>query len=648
MVMLLSCGTLSSQVSYGEVAKRLDLQISKAQTDTARARLMGLLAWELKFQDPARAITLADQALAIGKKRNDYLIMADAYRVKALTQVIEEQVSAGLANYDSCLVCANKIQRLDYVASCYSLMAGMYGDYGDYDKAIELYAKGLSVAQKLGEPLWIATLANNLAEVYQSQGMNTKLVQANFELALENSIKMQSWARAAMNSANLAKEYYLRKDVAQAQEELKRTIELFNKDLSNAYQVGTTSHVLSDIYFGLADYVSAERYALSSLHIMDSLKRRDNALRPLSVLTQVYIQQGRLDKAAAYAQRLLRDAKTQQAKIYIRDGYKALSDIARANNKALQALEYYEQYKSWNDSVFNAEREKRISDMELQAELAQKELLVKYETDKKNTENAFLHEQNRGLRRRMLISVAAIILFLGLGTALFRSNRLKQKINAALKQEKELVEQQAIEKTMLVHEIHHRVKNNLTMLKSLLYLQARSSKQDETKRILQESQARIQSMALIHQSLYDQNEKGQLDFVQFTKQLLTELCSGYRMQEADVQFKVSGQCRDLQLQQAIPLGLIINELATNSLKYAFKDLDNGLISVHVSERPGFLTIQYTDNGPGLPEVFDLSQGGFGFKVMQILSQQLGAEISYEKKPGASNFRVELPIEAWTG
>lgn len=198
---------------------------------------------------------------------------------------------------------------------------------------------------------------------------------------------------------------------------------------------------------------------------------------------------------------------------------------------------------------------------------------------------------------------------------------------------------------MLVHEIHHRVKNNLTMLKSLLYLQARSSKQDETKRILQESQARIQSMALIHQSLYDQNEKGQLDFVQFTKQLLTELCSGYRMQEADVQFKVSGHCRDLQLQQAIPLGLIINELATNSLKYAFKDLDNGLISVHVSERPSFLTIQYTDNGPGLPEAFDLSQGGFGFKVMQILSQQLGATISYEQKTGSSSFKVELPIEA---
>lgn len=624
-------------------AAQLREQLQHANSDSARARLDGLLAWEIKFENPDEAVALADQEIALATAEKNFLLMADGYRVKALTLVIVGKIVEGMTNYDSALVYARKAGSSYYQSSCYSLIAGMYGDHGDYDKAIEFYSKGLDIAQQASDPKMIAVLSNNLAESYQSDGRETELAQKYFALALEKNKSLKNWPAAGMNAANLAKEYLSSGQLEKAQTELQESIDLMNRDKTDAYQFGTTSHVLASIYFDLENMNEAEKYALVSIRIMDSLKRPANVLRPLTVLSNVYVSTKNIPQAEHYSNRLLQDALKQNAKLYIRDAYHYLSDIAQLKKNDAEALHYYELYKSWNDSVFEIGKEQSISNVQTRSLLAQKELEIKYESEKKDRENETLMERNDNLQKEKVGALMACMIFLFLGALLLLANRKKQKANAELETEKKIVEQQALEKGMLVHEIHHRVKNNLTMLKSLLYLQAKSSGQEDVKRILEECQARIQSMALVHQNLYEEHNNGKLDFVPFLESMFAELSISFRPQENDVAFEVNGTCSELNIAQAIPLGLIMNELVTNSLKYAFADETEGVIVVDIQEKEKKLMIQYADNGPGLKNEFNLQKGGFGFKLLHILSSQLNAAITYEKEESGAVFRIVLPV-----
>jgi two-component system, sensor histidine kinase PdtaS len=642
LVFFLSSTFLYSQSESATVVQ-LRQEIKTVQSDSARARLSGLLAWELKFTKTEEAIVLADTEISIARKQQNYLQLSQGYRVKALALVIGEKIVVGMPYYDSALVYAKKAGSLYYQSSCYSLMAGMYGDHGDYDKAIELYGKGLEIAQQSADPKMIATLSNNLAEAYQNDARETHLIQQYFSLALENSLKIDDWPKAGMNSANLANEYMRVGENEKAKMELQRAIDLLNRGPKNDYQYATNSHVIASVYFGLNNMQKAEEYALISMHLLDSLEQPDNVLRPLSELAAIYVKTKNVSKAETYSTRLLENALEQNAKRYIRDAYKDLSDIARMKNNDKDALRFFELYKSWNDSIFEMAREESISNIEMRSLIAQKELEVKYETKKKAEQNETLKTENDRLGNEKTFILIACLIFLLLGFLLFLSNRKKEKANAALEAEKKIVEQQAIEKGMLLHEIHHRVKNNLTMLKSMLYLQAKASDQSDTKRILEESQARIQSMALVHQNLYEDNESGKLDFVPFLENMFMELSTSFRPQDNDVAFEVVGNCPQLNIETAIPLGLIMNELVTNSLKYAFKELEEGEIRVFMEVKNEKILILYSDNGPGLKKQFNLSTGGFGFKLLHILSNQLNATIDYQKAGSSSVFSIELPL-----
>lgn len=622
---------------------QLKQQVSNSKSDTTKARLYGLLAWELKFTDEENAIKYANEEILIAEKNHIDILKANGFMVKALTLVIHEKIPEGMMLYDSALVYAENANDLIFQSACYSLMAGMYGDHADYDKAIELYTKGLEIANRSGDFKSIATLSNNLAETYQTAGRNTEQTQKYFQLALQSSIKINNWPAAGMNSANLAKEYARIGEKEKAMKELSNAIDLMNRDKENLYQLATTSHIIASAYFDLKQMKEAEQYALRSTLLLDSLKRPDNVLRPLTILTSIYIYNRNIDQARFYANRLLNDGKKQNAKLYIRDAYKALSDIARMENNLRDALQFFELYKLWNDSVFEMGRERSIEMVETRSILAQKELEVQYETKKKEQENNNLKTLNENLQTEKILAIIACCLFVGLGILLYIQNQKRKKANRELEAEKRTVEKQAREKEALVHEIHHRVKNNLTMLKSLLYLQSRSLNDPQTKKIFEEAQNRIQSMALVHQSLYEKEGEGNLDFIVFIRNLFEEISNSFRHQESNVVLNIDDNNIQLSLTKAIPLGLIINELFTNSFKYAFENVETGLIDIHIEQKAQHIKIYYSDNGPGLQKEFDLQKGGFGFKLLYILSDQINATLSYNKTEKESAFLIQVPL-----
>jgi two-component system, sensor histidine kinase PdtaS len=198
------------------------------------------------------------------------------------------------------------------------------------------------------------------------------------------------------------------------------------------------------------------------------------------------------------------------------------------------------------------------------------------------------------------------------------------------------------QKQTLLKEVHHRVKNNLTTLKSLFYLQAKSSASKEVREALEECQQQIHSMALIHQNMYEATESEKLDFFKFLKQLMRELETSRLPTAVPIQVSYHGESIDLDVSTALFLSLMVNELATNSYKHAFIGRQQGDIVISLRRTDNLVVLIFSDNGIGLPTTFESTNGNFGFKLLHIMADQVQARMNYVRETGNSVFSIEIP------
>ena len=196
------------------------------------------------------------------------------------------------------------------------------------------------------------------------------------------------------------------------------------------------------------------------------------------------------------------------------------------------------------------------------------------------------------------------------------------------------------EKEVLLKEVHHRVKNNLQVISSLLNLQSAKISDLEAKDILRESQNRVRTMALIHEKLYQSSDLAQVDFASYLRSLVNFLSQSYRGKSDNVSIQVEAENILLDIDTAIPCGLIVNELVSNSLKYAFPDNRHGqikLICQHAAEGRYVLTV--SDDGVGLPPGFDISKTpSLGHKLVISLANQLDGKLEIDDEQGTT-FRI---------
>lgn len=192
------------------------------------------------------------------------------------------------------------------------------------------------------------------------------------------------------------------------------------------------------------------------------------------------------------------------------------------------------------------------------------------------------------------------------------------------------------QKEILFKEVHHRVKNNLTLLKSLLYLRALGSNDGDVKMILEECQSRIHSMAVVHQNLYNEKDVSLIPILPFVDQLLTDINASMSVNTTIV---TEGDNPSVDMSKGIFIGLILNELATNSIKYAKPENGQLVISVSIKQEIDNIEILYFDNGMGLPEGVSFEEGaGFGFKLIKIMMDQLDSRMHYKKSKDGVLFK----------
>jgi PAS domain S-box-containing protein len=237
-----------------------------------------------------------------------------------------------------------------------------------------------------------------------------------------------------------------------------------------------------------------------------------------------------------------------------------------------------------------------------------------------------------------------IVRWYGTCTDIDDHQRLSEELEKRVQERTSQLSQSIAEKETLLKEVHHRVKNNLQIVSSLLSMQLDTAFGDAADCLTQANQ-RVQSMALIHQQIYESPTLSDLDFSEYIEELAWQLFQTYCVDPERIQLEVDVQSVRLDLDQAIPCGLILNELVSNALKHAFPNSREGHVRIRLyPDSTGCVYFAVSDNGVGLPHDFAIGSGrSLGMHVTRILANQLGSEL--EISTGAeTTFSIHFPYQ----
>jgi two-component sensor histidine kinase len=279
------------------------------------------------------------------------------------------------------------------------------------------------------------------------------------------------------------------------------------------------------------------------------------------------------------------------------------------------------------DSILR--KETQVREVLSRENAAEKKLREVMSTDITRQQHRLRSERN--MRLLLLMTVTAMLV---LGVIIFYLYRKQRRKNA-------IIVKQADDMQVLMKEIHHRVKNNLQVISSLLDLQALSIKHDQAAEAVKEGRNRVQSMALIHQNLYNEGNIKGIRVQHYIETLAQGLFHSYNIKPRSVHLSTDIDDLNLDVDTVIPIGLILNELITNSLKYAFRDKEYGEISVTLKKEGDNLVLKVRDNGDGFPPAASMQpETTFGIKLIKAFAQKLKARLSIYNDQGAC---VEMHI-----
>jgi two-component sensor histidine kinase len=225
-------------------------------------------------------------------------------------------------------------------------------------------------------------------------------------------------------------------------------------------------------------------------------------------------------------------------------------------------------------------------------------------------------------------------------------NKMQSRLGtylSELTESKEQIRQSLQEKVVLLREIHHRVKNNLQIVSSLVSLQSKSISNPEAVSVLEESRDRINAMATIHEKLYGTENLQRIDFADYVESFAQRLLQASNTDPSRVELKIDISGIELDVQTAIPMGMIINELLSNSLKHAFPDDRRGKIHISLVVHGGGFMLDFKDDGIGLPGGLEPdSAQSLGMRLVYMFTEQLDGNLEHIQGEG-TRFRIVVPV-----
>ncbi|MBD2757257.1 tetratricopeptide repeat protein [Spirosoma validum] len=529
-------------------------------------------------------------------KAINYPKLHDIYNLLAVVARLNGELNKGLLYSLLCIDNMSETGDTTSAATYYGDLAKIYIEIGNYGKGMEWYRKSLTKWRQERQP--------NYA-LYNTAGVISQDLIAHHK----------------------------------PQEALRLINTLVNEIPTNTMiQKGCVAQNLAYCYEALYNYPLAEKYYLEAISWYNRNKLdSEKAQKAHQDIGSFYFKQKRLTKASYHLEKALSILPQKNALLTVRNIHYMLFKIDSIQGNYLSAIGHFRQHKAINDSLFNETKSKQIAGLQIQYDTRQKEQNIELLTKQSKLQQS---ELKRGQSTRNGIIAASLLLagLLGVSYNQFRlkkrSNQLLQTQQIEINQKNQSLSQLLEEKEWMLKEIHHRVKNNLQVITSLLNSQSSFLHDSTALAAIRESQNRVHAMALIHQKLYQSDNLALIDMQQYICDILDHLIDSFNRQHS-VQKQVSISTIQLDVTLATPLGLIINEAVTNSLKYAFPENRPGTISVSFRslENQGYL-LTITDDGIGWPTGFNAKQNKtLGLSMIRGLSRQIGGRLAISQHEG---------------
>lgn len=396
---------------------------------------------------------------------------------------------------------------------------------------------------------------------------------------------------------------------------------------------------LGSTYYYRGNYKKAIPLLKKDVYFSLKAKHFESAMNSYVMIVESYLQMKNNSVAALYldsASHIIKEISEipPRLKFLITKAhyYNAVKDYYKANIA-------YQDYLDLNNKAAALENEQTLRNEDVSINVEQKEI---ENADKENTLKQLQLEDAKQKSSKAYLLMGIIILS---GIIIFlvfnNQNTKKREEQLALKNgeiitQKVMIEQSLKEKEVLIKEIHHRVKNNLQIITSMLSLQIGKVEDEKTETILRDAKQRISSIALTHQMLYQKENLSDIHLGEYIERLVRQVEFIMPASNIELVTEINAQQSNLTIDNAVPLGLLVNELLTNAYKHAFPEGIKGRILVSLVEGDDSFVLTVSDNGVGLPENFEsLERKTLGLELVYILADQLDSSITVDTSSGSS-------------
>lgn len=620
---LIGCVCLVGNLSAQSTKEEWRQKIQDEPNDTIKCYLYSEAADYFSGDDLDVSLEFSKEGLQYSQEKGILGGMAANEASISWTYDIFQKYDSAIVHIQKSKKIYEELQDSIAIADCMTYEGALYFFSLKLDRATEAYLESIEFLKLIDYPAGLSNVYVNLAIIYRQRGKYEDAIRI-YEEAVELAADAKTYKSQANGWHNMGLVYMDMKKYEIAEECFLTAIHI--TDSVQDYQESLLTKIaLGENELKIRDYEGARKTLLEAL---DSLPNYPNLKKYSIAYTQILMSdlnfsEGDFEEARKWAQLSLETAeKTEKSEAVIR-ALERVSELDRLSGDFEQAYLGQRKISKTKDLIMKQENEKYVH-----------ELLEEYESEKKDVElrlQAIQLEQEQKDKRTLLYLLAGIGL-LGIVVLYFLYERVKT--GKQLEKQNLLIEKSLKEKSLLLKEIHHRVKNNLQVISSLLSIQSRHITDEKALAAVTESQQRVRSMALIHQNLYQEDDLTGINMGDYITRLSKNLFSSYKVSESRIKLETAVENLRLDIDTTIPIGLILNELISNALKYAFPEGREGILKVAMKIENEILYLIVEDDGVGIPETKDLTkEASFGMKMVKTLSMKLKANMDVESKNG---------------
>jgi two-component sensor histidine kinase/Tfp pilus assembly protein PilF len=533
------------------------------------------------------------------------------------------EYNKGLDHGKSALSLALSLDYKKGIAQAYNNIGVIYWYQGNYPSALKRHFAALEVREQLKDQKGIAQSYNNIGLVYKEEGAMGDALK-NYTAALEIFTALKDPYSIATCYSNIGIIQKSQGHYPEALQNYQAALSL-RQTLHDQWGIAQSYNNIGNIYNNEGDYDSALESYRAALVIRQEVGDKEGIAVSYVNMGTLYIRMNKPDASRTYLNQALTLSKAIGSKEWIKESYEELAVLDSIQGNFKDALRNYKLYTAYRDSLNNEESKKKSIQSAMQYEFDKKEIENKAEQEKQHT----LDEADKR-RQQIFIYAAFGLSILVLLSSLFLYNRYQYA-----RKQKQTIE-------LLFKEVHHRVKNNMQVITSLLNLQKSYIDEQRILDIFQDCQNRIYAMAAIHEKLYERDALNSINIQDYIQNLITQLMDTYQLAfEVDCDLLV--ETETLEVDTLITLGLITNEIISNACKYAFPVTGKQPVITFRLSKPtqtSFLLI-IGDNGVGSKVELNQEHTSFGMELIKILVSQLRGTIQRIPQTGTM-YEITFP------